>query len=145
HFALLLFVQRDRLIFASYALGEHLLTLAVSPDRIHDSDLETLQEMFPHGEEGTLLAARYGRALDRSSITARFFRDLAAQRDLVSSGWTGIPAARTTDRKPLALLLLSRLMFLYFLQHRGFLGSDRAFLVRLFHSRGSKRSFFVST
>ncbi|HEX6558400.1 MAG TPA: hypothetical protein VF021_03040, partial [Longimicrobiales bacterium] len=123
----------DELIVGSYGLGEHLLTVTLQRDRLHAGGLEALQEMLPAADErGSALAARYGRALDRARVTRRFFTDFAAQRDLVSAAWTGLAAQQRRDRDQLALLLLSRMMFLYFLQHRAHLAGDHSFLLRRF-------------
>ena len=130
----------SEIVIASYALGEQLLALHLSAAQLHASDIEAFGELTPAEDEaGTALAARYGRALDRAKITRRFFADFAGQRDVISDAWIGIPAQRKNDRDQLALLLLSRLMFLYFLQHRGHLANDRSFLLR--RVRAGKRVY----
>lgn len=133
-------------VIASFGLGEQLLTLTLERDRLRASDLETLQEMLPGGDEsGIALAARHARALDRSRVTRRFFSDFAAQRDALAAAWLHLGAQQRRDREQLALLLLSRLMFLYFLQHRGYLGRDTSYLVRRFRSWRSRISFYSGT
>lgn len=134
------------IVVASFGLGEHLLMLKLQRDHVRGADIEALAEMIPHdGEQGIALAARHGRALDRGRVTRRFFCDFAAQRDLVANAWTGIPEGRRQDREQLSLLLLSRLMFLYFLQHRDYLGGDRNYLVRRMRewtASPGKRTFY---
>jgi hypothetical protein len=135
----------QEIVIASFGLGERLLALTLSAGRIHASDLETLQELIPQSDErGSALAARHARALDRARITHRFFADFAAQRDLVASAWCGPAPQQRRDREQLALLLLSRLMFLYFLQHRGYLAGDRAYLVRRFREWTARRRTFYA-
>ncbi|HUP89243.1 MAG TPA: hypothetical protein VM100_07835 [Longimicrobiales bacterium] len=144
-FQLFVFVDHafSSLIVGSYGLAKQLLVLSLDRDDLRASDIEAFEELIPKdGEGGTALAARYGKALDRSRITKRFFYDFAAQRDRVSLAWIGIPAQRKRDRDQLALLLLSRLMFLYFLQHRGHLRGDRSYLLR--HFRNERRRSFYS-
>lgn len=136
-----------QIIIASYGLGEQLLTLTVQRDHLHASDIEALSEMVPLADEkGSALAARHARALDRSRVTRRFFADFAAQRDTVADAWSAPKPLSRRDREQLALLLLSRLMFLYFLQHRGYLGGDRSFLLRRFRewcARPRRKSFYA--
>lgn len=130
-------------VVASFGLGEHLLTLTLERNRIRASDLETLMEMLPMVDEcGTALSARHARALDRSRVTRRFFSDFAAQRDALAVAWLNLGTHQRRDREQLALLLLSRLMFLYFLQHRGYLGGDTGFLVSRFKAWRGKASFY---
>jgi hypothetical protein len=142
---LYLIVQPDfsECVVASFGLGEQLLTLTLERDRIRASDVETLQEMLPIDDEcGTALCARHARALDRSRVTQRFFSDFGAQRDALAAAWLNLGTHQCRDRDQLALLLLSRLMFLYFLQHRGYLAGDAGYLVTRFKAWRSKRSFY---
>lgn len=137
-------VDYSEIVIASYALGEHLLTMRLQENHIHAADLETLEELVPGQDEiGSILAARYGRALDRQRLTRRFFADFAAQRDNIAAAWVGLAPQARRDREQLALLLLSRLMFLYFLQHRGFLAGDRNYLFHRFESHSTRRSFYT--
>lgn len=96
------------------------------------SDLETLAEMADDaGAGGVARAHALARALDRSRLTRRFFRDFRARRADVAAAWTGLPADAGAERDRLALLLLCRLMFLYFLQRGGHLAGDRRFMAKL--------------
>lgn len=143
-FQLFVFVDAafSSIIIGSYGLGKQLLVLPLDREELRVSDIDALEELIAReGEAGTALAARFGQTLDRSRITKRFFCDFAAQRDRISAAWQGIPVPRKRDRDQLALLLLSRLMFLYFLQHRGHLGGDRTYLLRHFRAE-RKRSFY---
>ncbi|MEX1184769.1 MAG: hypothetical protein WEF86_16305, partial [Gemmatimonadota bacterium] len=139
-----------RVIFACDALATGLRFLAIEPAHMRPSDVEALRELLPRAGEGdTAAALRIVKALDRSRVTDRFFRDVAACRDLVSRSWTGLPADAQSERDALALLLISRLLFLYFLQRRGLLANDHAFLPRLFaecqRAGGASRSFHATT
>ena len=111
--------------------------LVLDPSEVRESDLETLAEMAPAGEEAGLeLALRQVRALDRSRVTRRFFVDFRARRDAVATAWRGLPPEADRERAQLALLLLSRLTFLSFLQRRGALAGDRDYLVGLLRRWG---------
>jgi SAM-dependent methyltransferase len=95
------------------------------------TDLETLDEMLPRdGETGVALAVRFAAALDRSRITRQFFHDFKGFRNSVALSWTGIPADLAGERGQLSLLLLCRILFLYFLQRDGHLAGDSRFLSR---------------
>jgi hypothetical protein len=99
---------------------------------LRQADIDIVAEMLPPGAEPpTAVALRMARAIDRSRVSSRFFRDVVAVRDYVSRAWTGLPAAAAAERDGLALLLLSRLMFLYFLQQRGLLAGRTDFLAGL--------------
>lgn len=121
----------ERLTFAAaFDGGVRQLTI----DRRHPrrDDLETLAELAAaEGEGGTALALRHARALERGRVTRRFFRDFRGRRDAVAAAWLGLPPELQPERATLALLFLSRLLFLYFLQKEGHLAGDEAFLPRL--------------
>src|SRR5690606_29975122 len=118
-----------RLAFASFGLDGELRHLVLDRARPRASELEALEEMVAKdGEGGVALALRHARALDRTRVTRQFFRDFRAQRAAVAEAWTGVPADAKPERDQLALLLLSRLMFLYFLQRTGHLAGDPGYL-----------------
>lgn len=124
-----------RLGFASFGVGGELRQLLVDRGHPRRSDLETLEELAARdGEGGIELLHRHARALDRTRLTRQFFRDFRAQRDRVAAAWRGI--GRTgellQERDQLALLLLCRLLFLYFLQKPGYLDGDPSYLPGLF-------------
>ena len=120
------------LTFASFGLGDELRQLTVDRAAPRRTDIETFEELAAReGEAGVALAIRHARALDRSRVTRQFFRDFRAQRARIAEAWTGIAPDAASDRDALALLLLSRLMFLYFLQREGHLAGDPAFLPSL--------------
>jgi hypothetical protein len=125
--------QRRRVVIACDALHDGLRYIVLEPGAIRRSDIETLRDLAAlPGESGTAAALRIHRALDRRRLTTRFFSDIRGVRDTVARAWRGVPAGAAADRDALALLLLSRLMFLYFLQRRGLLAGDTAFLPGLF-------------
>lgn len=140
---LIVIVERGgaRVALGCDALGTGLRHIVLETAVPRAGDVAVLREMVPTvGESGTAHALRIMRALDRSRITDRFFRDVAAMRDAVSRGWTGLPVSATRDRDALALLLLSRLMFLYFLQRRSLLAGNPLFLLDLLQQWTRARS-----
>ena len=95
--------------------------------------------------DGCEPARLFDRALDREALTRVFFerfRDAvndvaAALRDRIADGDDAIRAE--------ALLILSRLLFLYFIQQKGWLNGERRFLVdRLDRAVRAKREFFAT-
>lgn len=104
------------------------------------AELDALVELARAGTRGLARVFAWSRALDRGTITGRFFRDIRAQRDALAAAWSGLPARLESERHQLSLLLLSRLLFLCFLQERGHLLGDRDFLgrqVRDWRERGA--------
>lgn len=126
--------QYARLVFASFGLDGQLRQLAVERRRPRATDLEAFEEMAVSDVGGVALMLCYARALDRSRVTRHFFRDFRAQRAQTAAAWTGMPETLLAEREQLALLFLSRLMFLYFLQRRGHLAGDADYLPGLFQT-----------
>lgn len=138
------------------AFREHLWLVAQSPDPLLqklDHIAFSLDE-----EEGLTLAGatvRMRDAFDRERITKRFYEAFKQQHDRFLGFIEGL--ASVTDRQWYASLMLNRLMFVYFIQKKGFLDGDinylknrlarvqveqgenrfhsfyRAFLLKLFH------------
>jgi hypothetical protein len=110
-------------------LEGELRCLRIDRDHVHAADVETLEEMRTPGGEGALaVAMRWERALDRTRVSRRFFAEFRSVRERLAGAWRGVPERAEPERRQLALLLLSRLLFLYFLQCRGQLAGDRAYL-----------------
>ncbi len=132
-----------RLAFASAGLEGEVRQLFVDRLRPRQTDLETLAEMAAReGEGGVALALRHARALDRTRVTRRFFADFRAARARVAGAWRGLARGDASARAQLALLFLSRLMFLYFLQRQGHLAGAPDYLPGLLRrwQRGDVRN-----
>ena len=70
---------------------------------------------------------RVRRALDVEAVTKTFFKDFRREHDALIAAITGIPDEG--DKRWYASVLLTRLMFVYFLQKKGFLdGGDYGYL-----------------
>src|SRR6185437_11196248 len=98
--------------------------------RVVESDAETVCALAAaHGDRDLLTHARWIEILSRESLTLRFYRSLEQSVDAIArSSTVGNRDARTE----LALLHTSRLLFLSFLEAKGWLDGDRAFLSHQF-------------
>ena len=115
-----------------------LTALAIDVRRVVDSDAETLAAMADAmGTTDVLVHHRWRELLGRDALTRRFYRELErAVFDLAASahgGGDGGGGERT--RRELALLCASRLLFLSFLEAKGWLDGDREFLRHAFDAR----------
>lgn len=92
--------------------------------------LATLERLAPRPVESALaLSLRVGDALASEAVSIRFFR---AFRDLLERFTDRLsrPGSRI-DRHTLALTALTRVLFLYFVQEKGWLDGDRRYLPNL--------------
>jgi len=115
---------------------------AVVVDRRHpvDSDAETLRALSVAADDRDVLThARWVEVLGRDSLTARFYRALEAA---VSTLAASSPVGTETDRREAALIDASRLVFLSFLEAKGWLDGDRGFLMRHFERCVAERGRF---
>jgi hypothetical protein len=115
--------------------------------------VDRLNLLAPGADESSLPRI-YDRALDRESVTREFFhRFRNAVRDVAAAlrgGQAILPVPDRRDRLSStdeadaeALLILSRLLFLSFVQEKGWLNGERRFLVdRLEHETQRGREFF---
>jgi len=77
------------------------------------------------------LAVRAADVLEEEGLTRRFFKDFARLHALAAERWSGIPHATSSERRDLALVVLTRVLFLYFVQGRGWLAGRSDFLPSL--------------
>jgi hypothetical protein len=100
--------------------------------------------LLARGEEEEALPRIFDRALDREQVTREFFQSFrAAVRDVGSTLAAAFPKEERTAVDGEALLILSRLLFLSFVQEKGWLGGERRFLVdRLEQESKRGREFF---
>jgi len=107
--------------------------LVVDRTRVVDSDAETLGSLIaaadPRADADVLTHARWVDVLGREALTRRFYRSLEVRVDALAASLT---RGSIDDRREVALLYSSRLLFLCFLEAKGWLDSDRAFLARTF-------------
>jgi hypothetical protein len=107
-----------------------LAALRVQLAHVTDSDADTLRTLAAVPRTEPLVTyARWTDLLGRDALSARFYRTL--QRCVQRLGDTATGAgASDHDRHALALLTTSRLLFLAFLEAKGWLDGDRGFLMR---------------
>jgi hypothetical protein len=95
-------------------------------DEIVDSDAETLCALAAaRANSDILIHARWLEILGRDSVSRRFFREL--ERIVGSLATSLTPAISEGDSAELALLYVSRLLFLSFLETKGWLDRITAF------------------
>lgn len=89
--------------------------------------LASIARLSARPEGGSLaFAALAADALSAESVGRRFFRQFRATLDQLAAGLPGPLPNR--DRHDLALLQLTRVLFLYFIQTKGWLGARERFL-----------------
>ena len=107
-----------------------LAALVVHRERIVASDAESLCALAAAaGGDDLLVYTRWCELLGREALSRRFYRTLEQR---VSGLADSLPRMAHADRAELALLAASRLLFLSFLEAKGWLDGDRAFLARRF-------------
>src|ERR1700682_4850021 len=127
---------------AMYDLSSHRELRRLDVDRHHPSAhaIDRLN-LLAAGDDP---ARVFTRALDRESLTRQFFeRFRSSVRDVAAALGEQLPGERSEAIDSHALLLLSRLLFLYFVQQKGWLNGERRFLVdRLDAALRDDREFF---
>jgi hypothetical protein len=111
--------------------------LMVDTRRVVDSDAETWAAMEAAAAGSDLLVHhRWRELLGRDALTRRFYREL--ERTVGDLAATATGRAHESARREIALLYASRLLFLAFLEAKGWLNNDRDFLRRAFDDRCSR-------
>jgi hypothetical protein len=134
---LIVAVQRDRapLTIATWRLVEsapRIFAMVTERGNVVDSDAETLCALAAAsvGASGVMLHMRWLDILGRDAVTRRFFTALSgAVKSLAESIPGTVPSA---DRREIAILTTSRLLFLSFLETKGWLNGDFGFLANGF-------------
>ncbi len=104
-----------------------IVSLLCKQDRLFESDAETLCALSAAvGDTDLTTHARWLDVLGREAITRRFFRTLRAIVGELAESLSG--GINRPDRTELALLYTSRLIFLSFLETKGWLNGDFGFL-----------------
>jgi hypothetical protein len=110
--------------------GPRVAALIVDRSHVLDSDAETLRQLAGSCSADDLAThARFVEILGRDALTRRFFRKLD---ECVSVLADSTPVGSRTARREVALLYASRLLFLGFLESKGWLNDDPSFLVNAF-------------
>jgi hypothetical protein len=90
------------------------------------TDDRTAQELLLQQAETSSLISHSHEARRIEKITRNFYERFKHERIQFVNGIQGIP--QIADRERYASLMLNRLMFLYFIQHKGFLDDDTQYL-----------------
>ncbi len=129
----------SELIVAAPAPGARARISALSVDttRVTDSDGETIAAMIDAAAGIDLLVHhRWRELLGRDALTRRFYRELESVVGKLAATASG--RAGEAARRELALLCSSRILFLAFLEAKGWLDGDREFLRHAFDARCSR-------
>ncbi len=109
------------------------VALVVDTERVVTSDAESICSMAAAVAANDVMThARWIDLLGRESITRRFFSALGTTVSTMSNGASG--GGKPDDRADLALLYICRLLFLAFIESKGWLNRDFAFLRNSFDS-----------
>jgi hypothetical protein len=117
--------------------------LVTNRARVIESDAETMRTLGAAVASHDIVThARWVEVLGREALTARFYRALERAVDGIAASAT---AGSDATRGELALLDTSRLLFLAFLEAKGWLRGDRAFLAHAFEQCINARGQFRQT
>ncbi len=106
-------------------------SLLVDRRHVRDSDAETISALQSGATtDAGLLHLRWTEVLGRDALCRRFYRELERRVTDLADSTSG--RAALDDRHTLALLYTSRLLFLAFLEAKGWLDGRRGFLIETF-------------
>jgi hypothetical protein len=125
--------QSDHVAIVAWSAGERaprVSSFVWEPDRVVDSDAETLCALAAIRDE--LDVARHTRCIEvlgREALTRRFYRVLRSHVDVLAASTKRLPS---DEQAALALLCVSRLLFLRFLEAKSWLNGEREFVATRF-------------
>jgi hypothetical protein len=109
--------------------ASHSAAIVVEPTNVRPGDAESLVALEgASGDSDLDTHLRWREVLGRDALTRRFYRDLELAVHALADGALG--TADVATRRTLSLRCTSRLLFLAFLEAKGWLDGDRAFLSR---------------
>lgn len=118
-------------VFDSTRPRPRVSALVVDVDRIVDSDAETICALSASQSGSSVLTySRWIDILGRESINRRFFREL--ERVVTCLAESLVPSVNREHAREISLLCISRLLFLSFLETKGWLDGDHSFLANRF-------------
>lgn len=77
------------------------------------------------------LSVRAAQVLTEEGLTSRFFREFSRLHARAANQLEDVPRATESERRDLALLIMTRVLFLYFIQAKGWLAGRSDFLPSL--------------
>jgi hypothetical protein len=117
----------------SHGGGARVSALTVQVERITSSDIETIRLLADSSVADAAMAhARWMEILGREGIGRRFFLTLAGVVERMALESESAPRTTMAESREVALLCVSRLLFLAFLEAKGWLDGDHDFLQRHF-------------
>ena len=109
--------------------GPRLAVLTTQSREVLDSDAQTIAALASAWHtDATTTCLRWHDLLGRHAIGRRFFRALDTHVSDIAEAWP--VRVEDEDRRTLALIHVARLLFLKFLETKGWLHNDRSFLAR---------------
>lgn len=112
--------------------GPPVRQLRIALDRPSPVAAEIISDLEPApGESPRSLLARAADVLRQEGLTSRFFREMARLHQVAVTALHGMPRATREERGDLALVMLTRVLFLYFVQAKGWLAGRSDFLPSL--------------
>lgn len=140
----LIYQSNQKLSLFDYANSLRRLDVDLAAPTVHALDRLNLLNVSRPVDDERVLRRIFDRALDRESVTRQFFlRFRAAVRDVAAALQTSLADEPREAVDGEALLILSRLLFLSFVQEKGWLNGERRFLVdRLEHEIARGREFY---
>lgn len=112
--------------------GTRARQLRILLDRPSAVAAEILSGLTPRADDSALtLSLRIADALTDEGLTARFFREFTRQHARAAEALIGVPRATASERRDLTLVILTRVLFLYFVQAKGWLAGRSDFLPSL--------------
>jgi hypothetical protein len=133
---ILILLQREsrQLAIAAWYSGRvapRVVALVAAQYKIVDSDSETLCAMADAASDSDIAThSRWLEILGRETVSRNFFRAMQSSVAQLASSLS--PSVRNSTGADLALLCVSRLLFLSFLETKGWLDGDHAFLANQF-------------
>jgi hypothetical protein len=113
-------------------------SLLIDRTQLRESDAESFAALAGAAEGPDLMVhARWRESLGRDALGNRFYRELEDR--VASLAESAVGRAPDEARRTIALLHTSRLLFVAFLEARGWLDGDREFLRRQFAARAGGR------
>jgi N-6 DNA Methylase/Eco57I restriction-modification methylase len=135
----LVIIQRDsrQICVACWYSGRtapRAVALVASQQQLVDSDSETLCALSAAASDSDIAThSRWLEILGRETVSRNFFRAMQTSVSQLASSLAPAVAARPATE--LAVLYLSRLVFLSFIETKGWLNGDHAFLANQFADR----------
>ena len=130
----LLHRRASQIAIAAWYTGRsapRVVALVATQERIVDSDSETLCAMADAASDSDIAThSRWLEILGRETVSRNFFRAMQASVAQLATSLT--PTMPDRPAFDLSLLYLSRLLFLSFLETKGWLDGDHAFLANQF-------------